>query len=134
MLYEDLTGKILESCFEVSKELGIGFIESVYEKALIVILKEKGLKVENQVPLKVRFRGVVVGDFYADLLVEEKILIELKAVNSFANEHFAQLLNYLKATNIEVGLIINFGKPKLEYRRFNNRFLEGKSVMDYLKN
>ena len=134
MLYEDLTGKILEACFEVSKELGIGFLESVYEKALIVTLKQKGLKVENQVTLKVRFRGVVVGEFYADLLVEEKILIELKTVNSFANEHFAQLLNYLKATGIEVGLIINFGKPKLEYRRFNNRFLEGKNLIDYLNN
>lgn len=124
MLYEDLTGKILEACFEVSKELGTGFLESVYEKALIVALKQKGLKVENQFPLKVKFRGVVVGEFYADLLVEDKVLIELKAVNNFANEHFAQLLNYLKATEIEVGLIINFGKPKLEYRRFNNRFNE----------
>ena len=138
MLHEELTGKILESCFEVSKELGIGFIESVYEKALMVVLKQKGFKVENQVPLKVRFRGVVVGEFKADLFVEDKILIELKAVSSFANEHFAQILNYLKATEIEVGLIINFGNSKLEYRRFNNRFLEGKnldgkSLIDFLK-
>lgn len=135
MLYEDLTGKILESCFEVSKELGIGFLESVYEKALIIALQQKGLKVENQVPLKVKFRGIVVGDFYADLLIENKVLIELKAVNGLLNEHFAQILNYLKATEIEVGLIVNFGKPKLEYRRFNNRFLEkeNKSLIDVLK-
>ncbi|NJM53842.1 MAG: GxxExxY protein, partial [Blastocatellia bacterium] len=118
----DLTGKILEGCFEVSKELGVGFVESVYEKALMVALKQKGLKVENQVPLKVKFRGVIVGEFYADLLVEDKILIELKAVNAFINEHFAQILNYLKATEKEVGLIVNFARPKLEYRRFNNRF------------
>lgn len=122
MLHEDLTGKILEGCFEVSKELGTGFIESVYEKALIVALSQKGLKIENQVPLKVKFRGVIVGNFYADLLVEDKVIIGLKAVNTLINEHFAQILNYLKATEIEVGLIVNFGKSKLEYRRFNNRF------------
>lgn len=134
MLYEELTGEILEACFEVSKELGTGFLESVYEKALMVALKQKGLKVENQVPLKVKFRGVIVGDFYADLLVEDKVLIELKAVNNLGNEHFAQILNYLKATEIEVGLIVNFGRPKLEYRRFNNRFNQDKSLADFLKN
>jgi GxxExxY protein len=134
MLYEDLTGKILEACFEVSKELGIGFIESVYQKALVVALQQKDLEVKWEVPLKVRFRGIVVGDFYADLLVENKVLVELKAVSSFANEHFAQVINYLKATGIEVGLIINFGNPKLEYRRFNNRFLESKPLMDIFKN
>lgn len=133
MLYEDLTGKILESCFEVSKELGCGFIESVYEKALLVALKQKGLKVDCQVPLEVKFRGVIVGEFYADLLVEGKVLVELKAVNNFANEHFAQILNYLKATEIEVGLIVNFGNPKLEYRRFNNRFLEAKNLKNFFK-
>ena len=138
MLYQDLTGKILEACFEVSKELGAGFVEPVYEKALLVALIHKGLKVESQVPLKVLFRKVIVGEFKADLLVEDKVLIELKAVSSFANEHFAQILNYLKATEIEVGLIINFGNSKLEYRRFNNRFLEGKnldgkSLIDFIK-
>lgn len=136
MLYEDLTGKILEACFEVSKELGTGFVESVYEKALIVALKQKNMKVERQVPLKVKFRGIIVGDFLADLVVEDKILIELKAVNALVNEHFSQLINYLKATEIEVGLIINFGKPKLEYRRFNNRFINTTedSLMDLVKN
>ena len=134
MLYEELTGTILKCCFEVSKELGIGFIESVYEKALIVALEQKGLKVESQVMLKVKFRGIVVGEFRADLLVENKILIELKAVGNFVNEHFAQILNYLKATEIEVGLIVNFGNPKLEYRRFNNRFLEPKPLTNFIKN
>ncbi|MGC2235457.1 MAG: GxxExxY protein [Pyrinomonadaceae bacterium] len=134
MLYEDLTGKILEASFEVSKELGIGFIESVYEKALVVALRQKGFHVESQVALKVNFRGVIVGEFYADLLVENKVLVELKAVNNFVNEHFAQLLNYLKTTGIEVGLIINFGNPKLEYRRFNNRFIEENPLKDFFKN
>ena len=124
MLHEELSGKILQACFEVNKELGSGFLESVYEKALLVALKQKGFNAVSQVPLVVKFRNVIVGEFYADLLVENKILVELKAVNNLANEHYAQLLNYLKATGIEVGLIVNFGNPKLEYRRFNNRFLQ----------
>jgi len=131
MLHEELSGKILEGCFEVSKELGAGFLESVYEKALFVALTQKGLNVELQVPLKVRFRDVIVGDFYADLLVEKKMLVELKAVNALTNEHYAQIINYLKATGIEVGLIVNFGHSKLEYRRFKNKFLE-KSLLENL--
>ena len=120
MKYEALTGKILESCFEVSKELGAGFLESVYEKALLVALKQKGLHVISQVPLHVKFRGVIVGDFFADLLVEDKVLIELKAVSRIANEHKAQTINYLKATGIEVGLLVDFGTPKVEYYRLHN--------------
>ena len=132
MLYEDLTGKILQACFEVSKELGSGFLESVYEKALLVALRQKDLQAAAQVPLLVKFRGVIVGDFYADILVEGKVLIELKAVRNLANEHYAQLLNYLKATNLEVGLLINFGNPKLEYRRFDNRNTQKINVQDLL--
>ncbi len=124
MLYEDLTGKILQACFEVSNELGIGFIESVYEKALLVALKQKGLKAESQVPINVKFRQVIIGEFYADILVEDKILLELKAVNSLVNDHKVQIINYLKASGLEVGFLVNFGNPKLEYRRFNNQFLE----------
>ncbi len=132
MLHEDLTGKILQSCFEVSKELGSGFLESVYEKALLVALKQKGLRAAAQVPLLVNFRGVIVGEFYADILVEGKVLLELKAVSGLANEHYAQLLNYLKATALEVGLLVNFGNPKLEYRRFDNRSLKKINVQDLL--
>ena len=132
MLHEELSGKILQACFEVSKELGCEFLESVYEKALIIALRQKGLNVISQAPLTVKFRNVVIGEFYADLLVENKILMELKAVNNLANEHFAQILNYLKATGIEVGLIINFGNPKLEYRRFNSRFHSKINVRDLL--
>ncbi len=133
-MYKEITGKILECSFEVIKELGIGFVESVYEKALFVALKQKGLKAERQVPLKVKFRDVIVGEFSADLLVEDKIIVELKAVSSFVNEHFAQLINYLKVTELEVGLIINFGNAKLEYRRFNNKFLDkSENIRDFLK-
>lgn len=124
MLHEDLTGKVLQACFEVSNKLGIGFIESVYEKALLVALIEKGLKAERQVPINVKFRNVIVGEFYADVLVDDKILIELKAVNNLINEHKVQVINYLKASGIDVGFLINFGNPKLEYRRFNNQFIE----------
>ena len=134
MLHEQLTSAIIKCCFEVSNELGAGFIESVYEKALFIALKQKNLKVACQVPLKVNFRGLSVGEFRADLLVEDKILMELKAVSGLTKEHMAQILNYLKATEIEVGLMVNFGNPKLEYRRFDNHFLKTKSLRNFLEN
>jgi len=117
MLYEEITGKILAAAFEVANELGSGFVESVYEKALRIALLEKGLKVKEQHPITVLFRGQSVGDFYTDLFVEEKVIVELKAVKALAPEHQAQVINYLKATGIEVGLLINFGTPKIEYKR-----------------
>ena len=119
MLHETLTGKILEACFEVSKELGAGFLESVYERALFVALKQKGIDATQQIALKVMFRRVVVGDFYADMMIENKVLLELKAVSRVLPEHKAQVINYLKATGIEVGLLVNFGNPKLEYYRLH---------------
>ncbi len=128
MLHEELTGKLLQACFEVSKELGAGFFESVYEKSLLVALKQKNLQVAAQVPLSVKLRDVIVGEFYADILVEGKVLIELKAVSGLDNKHCAQILNYLKATNLEVGLLINFGNPKIEYRRFDNRSLQTQKI------
>ena len=119
MKYEELTAKILECCFEVSNELGAGFLESVYEKALVVAFSQKGISVQSQVPLKVEFRGVIVGDFYADLIVEEKVLIELKAVTRILQEHKAQVINYLNATGLDVGLLVNFGNPRMEYFRLH---------------
>jgi GxxExxY protein len=127
MLYEDITKKILEACFEVSNELGFGYLESLYEKALLIALRQKGLKAENQVPLTVKFRGEVVGEFFVDILVEEKVLVELKVANNLSKENFAQVINYLKATGIEVGLLVNFGTPKIEYRRFTNKFNENQT-------
>jgi GxxExxY protein len=120
MIYSELTEKVLESSFEVINELGAGFLESVYEKALFVSLTQKGFHIDLQVPLKVKFRDVIVGDFFADMLVEKKVLVELKAVSRLTGEHKAQVINYLKATGIEVGLLINFGNSKLEYFRFTN--------------
>ena len=103
MIHEELTAKILEACFEVSNELGAGFLESVYEKALLIALKDKGLNTKSQFPLIVKFRGISVGEFFADMLVEDVVILELKAVTKLASEHMAQLINYLKATGIEVG-------------------------------
>jgi GxxExxY protein len=130
MLHEEISHKILQACFEVSNELGIGFLESVYEKALLIALRQKGLNADSQISLAVKFRGIVVGEFYVDILVEKKILLELKAASALSKEHQAQIINYLKATGIEVGMLINFGNPKLEYRRFENKFLDAKSVQD----
>ena len=119
MLYEDLTAKALEACFEVSKELGAGFLESVYERALIIALNQKGLEAKAQHPLSVRFRGQVVGEFYADIMLEGKVILELKAVRTLTPEHQAQLINYLKATGVDIGLLINFGNSRLEYKRLH---------------
>lgn len=117
--HEETTRTILEACFEVSNELGAGFVESVYEKALVVALRQKELKAQAQVPLTATFRGQSVGEFLADILVEDIVLLELKAVKALAPEHQAQVINYLKATGIEVGLLVNFGRPTLELKRLH---------------
>jgi GxxExxY protein len=116
--FGEITKAIIGCAFDVINELGVGFLESVYEKSLTIALQEKGLQVQCQQPIQVRFRNHIVGDFYADLLVEGNVIVELKAVKAIAPEHQAQIINYLKATGIEVGLLINFGSPKLEYKRF----------------
>ena len=116
--HEAITKSVIGCAFEVINELGAGFLESVYEKALLLALGQKGLSAVSQYPAKVVFRGECVGDFYADIFVEGKVIVELKAVKALAPEHQAQIINYLNATGIEVGLLINFGNPKLEYKRF----------------
>jgi len=117
LAHADITEKILGCCFEVINELGAGFLESVYENALVIALREKGLRVEQQPPLKVMFRERCVGEFFADLVVEEIVIVELKAVKTLAPEHMAQTINYLKATGLPVGLLVNFGTARLEYKR-----------------
>jgi len=113
----DITEKILGCCFEVINELGAGFLESVYEKALLAALHDSGLQAEGQVPLRVFFRGQCVGEFFADVFVENTVIVELKAVKALAPEHQAQLINYLKAAGKPVGLLVNFGNARLEYKR-----------------
>lgn len=125
--HEQITKNVIGCAFEVINELGAGFLESVYEKSMLLALQQKGLSATAQHPVKVMFRNVCVGDFYADILVEGKVIVELKAVKAIAPEHQAQIINYLNATGIEVGLLINFGNPKLEYKRFtrNKDFKHG---------
>jgi GxxExxY protein len=115
--YKETTDIIIKSFYEVYNELGNGFLESVYENALYMVLQEHGLHVEKQKEISVFFRGAIIGDFKADLIVEEKVIIELKAVRALDPAHEAQVINYLKATNIEVGLLLNFGR-KPEFKRF----------------
>ena len=117
----ELTRAIIGCAFEVSNELGSGFLESVYENAMMVSLKEAGISTVSQKPIEVTFRGQTVGTFYADLLVEDKVIVELKATKAIVPEHQAQIINYLNATAIEVGLLLNFGNSKLEYKRFTRR-------------
>ena len=121
MIHSDLTGTIIGCAFTVSNELGSGFLESVYEKAMVVVLSDAGVRVQAQAPIKVHFRGQVVGDFYADLLVEDRVIVELKTTPALTSQNEAQIINYLSATGIPVGLLINFGNPKLQYRRFTRR-------------
>ncbi len=120
--HEELTQKILGCAFAVSNELGIGFLESVYENSLRIALAQAGLRTQQQASLPVYFRGESVGQFFIDLVVEDIIIIELKAAKAIAPEHEMQLLNYLRGSGKPVGLLINFGNPKLEYRRYANRF------------
>ncbi len=116
--FKELTEKIIGCSFEVINELGSGFVESVYEKALIIALADAGIAAESQKGIQVISRSQKVGDFYADLLVEGRVIVELKAIKALLLEHHAQIINYLNATGLEVGLLINFGHPKLEFKRF----------------
>lgn len=120
LIHEEITSKILAACFEVSNELGAGFLEPVYKAALIIALQEKGLKAEPEHNLTVNFHGHTVGEFCTDILIENSILLELKAVPSLTTAHKAQVIHYLKASGKQVALLVNFGTPKLEYRRFTN--------------
>ena len=117
MTINEITYTINGAIFEVNRILGPGFLEKVYEKALLIELRERGLKAENQVPINVKYKGQSVGEYIADLLVEEKIIVELKTVEKLTKLHEAQLLNYLKATGIKVGLLVNFQNEKAEIKR-----------------
>jgi len=115
-LYQDLTEKVIKCFYTVHDALGEGFLESVYEKALMIELEDAGFKAESQRSLNVYYKGRLVGDFKADIVIADKIVIEIKAVSRLAPQHEAQLINYLKATGIKVGLLVNFGE-KLEFKR-----------------
>ncbi len=119
--HRELTKKIIGVFYEVYNELGHGFLESVYQKSLILALTETGLIVHSPVDIPVWFRGRQVGDFEADVLVEKCVLLELKAASAIHSSHQAQLLNYLRATDIEIGVLLNFGvKPEFKRLVFDN--------------
>lgn len=115
-LHSDITEKIIKAFFIVYNYLGYGFLEKVYENAMMIELRKMGLKCENQKPLKVYYYNDEIGSYFADIIVEEKVIVELKAAESLVIDNELQLVNYLKATDIEVGLLLNFGK-KPEFKR-----------------
>jgi len=116
--YEKITEAIIGAAFEVYNVLGYGFLEKVYQQAMQVELLRRGYKAELEHPMKVNFKGVIVGEYSADLLVEENVVVELKVAKVYNPQDEPQLLNELKATEKEVGLLINFGKEKVQFKRF----------------
>ena len=116
LLHEEITDRIIGGFYKVYNELRYGFLEKVYENALLFELERTGLKVEGQRPIEVHYGGRVVGEYYADLCVEDSVIVEIKSAEHLSAAHKAQLTNYLKATSLEVGLLLNFG-PKPEFAR-----------------
>ena len=130
--HSETTGQIIKAFYKVYNTLGYGFLERIYENALFLELQEMNLKVARQAPIQVFYKNQAVGEYFADLIVENCVIVELKAVENILKTHEAQLLNYLKATEIEVGLLLNFGTAA-EYRRkvFANNH---KNLKDFLLN
>ncbi len=121
MIHEELTDKIIKAFFTVYNTLGFGFLEKIYENAMLLELQKCGFTIENQKNLKVYYDDTIIGEYYADIIVENKVIIEIKVCDTLGENHEAQLLNYLKATEIEVGLLLNFGhKPEIKRKIFTN--------------
>ena len=117
IIHKDLSYKVIELALEVHNELGCGFLEKVYENALMILFEREGISAKQQAPADVYFQNKVVGQYFADILVDNKLILELKVVEVISNVHKAQVLNYLRATGMKLGLILNFAKPRLEYKR-----------------
>jgi len=117
ILYKDLSYQIIGLAMKVHRKLGYGFLEKVYENSLMIFFRREGIRSEQRYPIKVYFEGEVVGNYVADILIEDKIIIELKCVEKTNNIHKAQALNYLKATRMRLAIILNFAKDKLQYQR-----------------
>ncbi len=119
--YKELTEKIIKIFYRVYNNLGYGFLEKVYENAMMIEFKKEGIFAVAQFAIKVFYEGEVIGEYYADILVDNKVIVEIKAAKHLVEENEAQLLNYLKATDIEVGLLLNFGiKPEFKRKAFDN--------------
>jgi GxxExxY protein len=117
ILHKDLSYKIVGLAMQIHSELGFGFLEKVYENSMMVLFRRENIMAKQQAPISVSFEGEIVGDYYADILIEDKIILELKAIEKITDAHKAQALNYLKATGLKLAIIINFGKQRLEYER-----------------
>lgn len=131
LLHGEITEKIIKAYYNVYNTLGYGFLEKVYENSMVIELRNMGMKVNSQYPITVFYESEIVGEYFADLIVNDIVVIELKASKSLLEEHECQLINYLKATKIELGLLLNFGK-EAEYKRkvFMNKFKKNKSNAD----
>ena len=114
---ETISQRVIRCAFDVSNTLGAGFLEKVYENALCVELEKNGLRFQTQRPVTVNYKGFQVGKYVADIVVEDKLLLELKALSAMCSSHDAQVMNYLKATDLSVGLLLNFGRPRLGIKR-----------------
>jgi GxxExxY protein len=120
-LYQDKTEKIISAFYKVYSKLGFGFLEKVYQNALLIELRKEGFLCRSQAPISVYYDDIVVGEYYADIIVDDCIILELKAAECIVEEHEFQLINYLKATQIEIGLLLNFGrKPEIKRKIFTN--------------
>jgi GxxExxY protein len=130
--HSDISEKIIGCCFEIAKELGSGFLENVYKNALFIAMRQKGLNISAEQVFEVIFRKHKIGKYVADLIVENLVIIELKCCKVLLPEHQAQLINYLKASGMPVGLLVNFGNQKLEYKRLHHpdQFIETETVKE----
>lgn len=117
IVHKELSYKIMNTIIQAHNTLGAGFLEKVYENAVVMKLKKNGLKAIQQAPIKVCFEGEIVGEYFADVLVEDKVILEIKCVEGITDVHRAQVINYLKATELRLEIIVNFSRPKLEYER-----------------
>jgi len=118
----EATEKVIGCCYAVSNTLGCGFLEKVYENAVAIELREQGFVVEQQRSVSVQYKGTMVGEYFADLLVDGEILVEIKAAKAFDSVHIAQCMNYLKACSVTVCLLVNFGQPRVEIKRLVNNY------------
>jgi GxxExxY protein len=119
---DDITKRVIGCAYAVSNTLGAGFVEKVYERALVVELRIAGLAIAQQHVMTVKYKGIVVGDYVADLVVANEVIVEIKAIKALDDVHTAQCMNYLKATGLRVALLLNFGKPRVELRRIVQGF------------
>lgn len=115
--YKELTGNVIGAAMRVANSLGHGFLENVYRKAMMVELDRRGISAVQHVPFKIRYEGMIVGDYVADIVAEQSVIVELKAVSGLLAEHRSQVINYLRASGLRVGLLFNFGRASLEYKR-----------------